>query len=257
MRRSGTGRISVVLILPALAVLSTAACASPATGSPTPTASATPVGRVEPVSWLDDVVRALVDQVPCNDRDVYRDDLVSWDTMRGYDCVAGTSTTSIRVYSHSEAVDQLVDEWSDTLGSGRAGRRGDHWIIVGPEEVVSKISAPADDPEIAFLDRHGAEPTQREEYLTTCARFAVDEMSRRIRREKTEKADAQYYEQLFPSVAGEIRSVVPEDEIAKVRAERDEDRWPSMLSRFGPQVKHLCADAARRLSHSPTSVEER
>lgn len=245
------------LVIPGLVVLLATGCASPSSELTTPVSDATRVDDVRSGAWLEDVARDLVDQVPCPDRDTYLDDLVSWDSMRGYDCVAGASTTSIRVYSHNVAVDQMVDEWRDSLGSGRTGKRGDHWIVVGPEKVVSRVVAPTGDPAIAFLDRHGAEPTRRQEYLTTCAHFAFDEIVRRIRREETEKADAQYYEQLFPSVAGGVRSMIAPDALARLRAERDEDRWPSMLSGFGPKVKRLCSDAARSLSRLPTDVGER
>jgi hypothetical protein len=244
------------LVIPGLVVLLATGCASPSSEPTIPVSDTSPVHEVASGAWLEDVARDLVDQVPCPDRDTYLDDLVSWDSMRGYDCVAGASTTSIRVYSHSVAVDQMVDEWRDSLGSGRAGKRGDHWIVVGPEKVVSRITAPIGDPTIAFLDRHGAEPTQRQEYLTTCAHFAFDEIVRRVRHEETDKSDAQYYEQLFPSVASGIRAFIAPDEVARLRAERDEDRWPSMLSRFGPKVKRLCSDAALSLPRLPTDVGE-
>lgn len=199
---------------------------------------------------------SLVQQIPCADRDQWLDDLAFWDTMRGYDCVDGTDSSFVRVYAHSSSVAQVLAEWDETFIEGRTARRGTHWFVIGPAEVIGDIKSPPDDPEQPY--RRGAPLglTADQEYLTMCTQYALDEALRTIRMQPGSAPDAAQYDALFPGVGATVRTTVDRKVRNAVTVEGDEERWPALLSKLGPRFKSTYTRAASRFADLPTAVHD-
>lgn len=230
-------------------ILGVAGCTP--TGSPDRPTKSPPVAapgsefvNVIDVERQQRLVDALVVQLACPDRDVYRDDLTFWDEMRGYDCVDAADTVSVRAYGSSTSADQILETWAEALVNGRSARRGTNWFLVGPHDRIAPVEAPDGAPEVHDGEPEVAAPlSEQEQTLTNCAQYAFDEAGRVARNEPVQKADEPYYSDFFPGVAEAVRTSLSSSDLGRMRAV-DEDRWHSLLSPKGPMWKQVCRTAA-------------
>ncbi|QZQ56832.1 hypothetical protein KZI27_08530 [Curtobacterium sp. TC1] len=233
------------------------AVAATGCGAPDPTTTRTPrtTTTVRPATESARIIETVSQQrladvliagLPCEDRDDYQDDLTFWDSMRGYDCVDAADTVSVRVYGSSRSVDQILPSWADALVDGRGARRGVNWFVVGPRDLISQVDPPREDPEVRSSSTSAPAPTAQQEFLTNCSQYTFDEAVRAIRGERVTETDGAYYDRAFSGVGEAVRASLDQRDLALLRAEDDEARWPSMLSERGPAWKQVCLTAMSR-----------
>ncbi|MEK6312740.1 MAG: hypothetical protein V4755_18755 [Curtobacterium sp.] len=195
---------------------------------------------------LQILVDTLGSGLECPDRDDYRDDLTFSDVMRGFDCVDGLNTVSVRAYAHASSIDLVLDDWTSAEIQDRGVRRGEHWFVVGPTASIAAVAVPRSDPESTRTATGGTGLSAEQEFLTNCAQYSYDEAARLIRREATADADRAFYDAAFSGVADVVRSSIAQAELDRLRATRDEERWPALLSSHGEAWKRACRAAGNK-----------
>lgn len=241
---------ALAMICVAAAVLS--ACTSgsddrtPPAQSPTQDPSPVPVNApaldAASTQRIADELRATV---PCERADALHDDLASWDSMRGFDCLDGDTSTFIRVYAHAASVPQTLADWDGTFGTDRAVTRGEHWYVIGTPATVSSVVPPNGAPRIANDIGVPVPLTPEQDYMTTCVLFVSSEGQRYVQRPKQRSTSTHEYSALFPGVAAEVHAAIEELGRSHVLQITDKERWIAALSPIGPRLKKQCAAAYR------------
>lgn len=252
------------MVCVAAAVLS--ACSSgsddrtPRAQSPThdsvPTPAAVPALDAASMERIADELRT---SVPCERADALHDDLASWDSMRGFDCLDTDASAFIRVYAHAASVPQTLADWDGTFGTERAVTRGEHWYVIGTPETVSSVIPPIGAPRIANDIGVPVPVTPEQDYMTTCVLFVSSEGQRYVQYPKQRSTSADQYGALFPGVAAEVHAAIEELGRHRVLQVPDRERWIAALSPIGPRLKKQCAAAYRAVGDTvrPLGGDER
>jgi len=176
-----------------------------------------------------------------------------WDSMRGYDCFDTPGPTFVRVYAHEASVAQTLADWDGTFGKNRALVHGESWYVIGPPETLDAVHGPAGRQLIPGNVQPATVLSARQDYLTTCTRFALSEAERHLRHPGRRSADAKYYARLFPQVGAAVRQAVDSEDTAALRAV-EEERQPAALSAIGPEAKKACSFAYGRVGSTVQGV---
>ncbi|MBO9041388.1 hypothetical protein [Curtobacterium flaccumfaciens] len=208
------------------------------------------------MQMIADELRATV---PCERADALHDDLAFWDSMRGFDCLAGDSPTFIRVYAHAESVPQTLADWDGTFGAERAVTRGEHWYVIGAPDTVSAVNPPNGTPRVANDVGAPVPLAPEQHYMTTCMLFVSSEGQRYVQHPERRSTSADQYGALFPGVTAEVHAAIEDLGRNRILGIADEERWIAALSPMGPRLKRQCATAYRAVGDTvrPLSGDER
>lgn len=186
---------------------------------------------------------ALIQKMECAETFELFADASFFDPARGFDCIrADRSAAFVRVYSHRETVQRVLNEWSPTFGRGRQYVRGRHWIVFGQADALRDVArvTGATVPSTRVPSRIATPPrdADRDVCMSTLASAAADRVVAPARfRQQRSSLDV-----AVPNASRVVEELVTPTIVNELK-DKPDYQISSGLSRFGDRFRELCRRA--------------